>query len=307
VATRPRRRRSLAVAFFLTTAGGLVWAARHFGLHGDDAPLLVAVGLGGVVGAVAIAWPTFAAAGPPVERREPDEPPVETIVMEGGGSPFRAHARRVVLAASPRVSGAATAAIVGASLAGSAVLLPASVRLPRWVEAEMVLGAWWAIVAVTLVVLLYRGFRLKDDWVYFAPWDAPPPHSEKAGAAKRAKAPPVAGKRSGVGPFDLVPDGCEGCVDVGDAEGCLAVLAVALVLAIAFGAAWIFAEFALPLVFVSTYTLLHRAIARVANDRHGCEGHLAKSLAWGALWAAVYVAPLAAFTWALHRLVPALR
>ena len=46
-------------------------------------------------------------------------------------------------------------------------------------------------------------------------------------------------------------------------------------------------------------------LARVANDRHGCEGDVPRALAWGGLWAAVYTAPTAGVVWVLHRLLPA--
>jgi hypothetical protein len=307
IVTRPKRRRSLATAFALTSWAALAWAARHFGVHPGELYLFVGGGVVGLLVAIAIALPTFTAESKSVERRDDEEPPVETVVMENAGSPFRARARRVVLAASPRVSGAATALIVGLSLVGAAVLLPASVHWPRWVEAEVVLAAWWLIVGTTLVVLLYRGFRLKDDWVYFAPWETPPGSTEGGGRAKATK-PKGGGGCSPSGLDGCVPDGCDGCGDIGDAgEGIIVVVVVAVALAITFGAMWLFAEFGLPVIFLLMYTLIHRAIGRVANDRHGCEANLLKSLGYGALWATVYVVPLAAVTWALHRFVPALR
>mgnify|MGYP007037395642 FL=1 len=79
-------------------------------------------------------------------------------------------------------------------------------------------------------------------------------------------------------------------------------LALAIVLSLALGAAWVLVELALPLVFFLMYWLFMRAIGRVANDRHGCEGSLARSLGWGLGWATVYVAPIALVTWALHAL-----
>jgi hypothetical protein len=61
-------------------------------------------------------------------------------------------------------------------------------------------------------------------------------------------------------------------------------------------------ELVAPLTFFLTYWLFMRAIGRVANDRHGCEGDLSRSMGWGALWATAYVLPIAALTWALHAL-----
>ena len=285
IVTRPKRRRSLAIAFALTTWGVVAWAARHFGVH-DDLYLFVLAALLGPVVAVAIALPTFLGQPKSVERRDEDEAPVESVVIEGGGSPFRAHARRIVLAASPRVSGTATAVIVGGSLIASAVLLPVSVHWPRWVEAEVVLGAWWLIVGTTLIALLYRGFRLKDDWVYFAPWETPPaPRSTKAGEPTSLASDKPKSGGGGCGSLDnsgCFLDGCDGgCSGIGDGEGAIVVVLVAVALAIAFGAMWLFVEFALPVIFLLMYTLIHRAIARVANDRNGCENDLLKSLGYG--------------------------
>ena len=56
-------------------------------------------------------------------------------------------------------------------------------------------------------------------------------------------------------------------------------------LAAAFGAAWVAVELAMPVVFLVMYWAFMRAIGRVANDWHDCEGSLGKSLGWGALWA----------------------
>jgi hypothetical protein len=187
-------------------------------------------------------------------------------------------------------------------LLGAAVLLPVSLHWPRWVEAEVVLGAWWLIVGTTLVVLLFRGFRLKDDWVYFAPWETPP------GSTRAAKAGGGGSGCSSTGLEGCTPDGCDGCSGIGDAgEAIVVVIAAAVALAVTFGAVWLFVEFAMPIVFLLMYTLIHRAISRVANDRNGCEGNLLKSIGYGALWATVYLTPLALVTFALHRLVPGLR
>jgi len=54
------------------------------------------------------------------------------------------------------------------------------------------------------------------------------------------------------------------------------------------------------MAFFVMYGLFMRAIGRVANDRHDCQGELARAIGWGALWATVYMVPLALFTLALH-------
>jgi hypothetical protein len=301
--TRAARRGSLAVSFLTISMGVGFWLSRRNAL-GNEAPALLLLG---AVAAVAVAA-FIALSGsdekrPRVENRDPDEEATEEIVM-AKGSPFRAQARRVLLAAAPRISGQATALVVGASLLASAVLLPASLELPRWIEAELVLALWWVILLGVLSVLLYRGFRIRDDFIYFTPWDRPssPPAdgSAKTDSSAKADSKPKAssGSSSGAGSLNLA-DGCSSGLD---GEGCLAVIVVGAVLAAAFGAAWVAVELAMPVVFLVVYWAFMRAIGRVANDRHGCEGSLGSSLGWGALWATIYVMPIAAVTAAAHAL-----
>jgi hypothetical protein len=229
---------------------------------------------------------------PTLENREPGEDGPLDEVAPAQGSAYRAYARRAIHAISPRLSGRATALVVGLSLSATAILLPVTLHLPQWVETEIVFGVWWVIVTLTLVTLLYRGFRLRDDLVVFLPWDRP------AASAKAAGAPKPKGKSGGASWADgcSIGDGCSGL----DGEGCGGALAVIAVIAVALGAAWIFVELVMPVVFFLTYWLFMRGIGRVANDRRGCEGDFLKSLGWGALWATVYVLPLGGITWALH-------
>jgi hypothetical protein len=289
-ATRPQRRVSLAAAFLSFAWGGGFWLVQRKNLW-SEAPFFVV--LGAIVAPV-IAYFIGASARDParptVENREPGEDEASEAAFAGGASPYRARARRVLLAASPRISGKATALVIGSCLLASAVLLPASVKLPRWIEAEIVLGLWWIIVGTALVVMLYRGFRLRDDYVYFMPWDRPA-ESKADGKAKKGSG----GSRSGCG-------GVDGCSGVADAEGCAGVIVVALVFVVALGAAWVLVELAMPLCFFLMYWMLMRAIGHVSRDRHDCEGALGRSIAWGALWATIYVAPIAGLTWAIHAL-----
>jgi lysylphosphatidylglycerol synthetase-like protein (DUF2156 family) len=283
---------SLAASFLCFSLGGGFWASRHDVSLAQGPVLLVCGGLAVVAVAVLIAISGRRDASP-VENRDPDdEAPVEEDFAHGG-SAYRSHARRVLLAASPRLSGRATAMVILTSLAGAAVLLPASVKLPRWVEAELVLGAWWLIVAVALTTLLYRGFRLRDDLVYFAPWDRP--KGSSPGDGKAAGSPGGCGDLGGCG--NAFPN-----LDIGDGEGCLVAIAVGLAMVVAFGAAWVFVELVMPLIFFLMYALFMRAIARAARDRRGCEGDLVKSLGFGGLWATIYVVPIAALTWLFHAL-----
>ncbi len=297
--TRPQRRVSLAASFLCLSWGGGFWLTRRFDLWEESAFMVVLGALAAPAIALAIALSARNAHPAVVENREPDPDEVIEGAFEGNQSPYRARARRVLLAVSPRVSGQVTALLVGASLIGSAALLPTALKLSPWIEIELVLALWWVIVTVTLSVLLYRDFRLRDDYVYFLPW-ARPTGSIDAGNGGKGK------KRKGSGWADGCSglDGCgsvDGC-GAADGEGLLVLLAVVLVLGAALGAAWILVELAMPLIFFSTYWLLMRAIGHVARDGHGCQGALGKSLGWGMLWSTIYVLPLAALTWVVHAL-----
>ena len=166
--------------------------------------------------------------GPEARRRdrevEPDPRDLEPEVRH----PYRARVRRVAMRFTPRVSGAGTAAVVAASFAFAAVALPLSLQLPRWIEAEAVLGLWWIALSTTFAVLLFRGYRLKDDFFFVPFWKRPKVTKGAKGAA-------------GNGAPDLgCPDlGCGGCGDPGEAV--IVFLALAVVLLVVFGLAWVVA------------------------------------------------------------------
>lgn len=290
--TRPARRISLAAAFASLAYGGGFVLTRRYDLWDAHAFELVVGGLFVLGASIALGLSGRTKDAEPVERREPEEE-VEETALDVRGSPYRAQVRRVVHAAAPRLSGRLTVLVVALSLASTGVLLPASMKLPRWLELEVVLSAWWLLLTATLAVLLLRGFRLTDDWVYFAPWDRPSPPSEpgKRGAKAKSKR-----KLGGLDGLSGCGDGCGG--DAG--EGAIFLLGVAVALGIAFGAAWILVEIAMPLVFFLVYWVLMKAIHRAARDHHDCEGKLGRSLLWGAVWATVYVAPLAVLTFVVH-------
>jgi hypothetical protein len=45
----------------------------------------------------------------------------------------------------------------------TALLIPPVLKLPRWVEYEIVLGVWWVFWIGLLTYFLTRGFRVTDD------------------------------------------------------------------------------------------------------------------------------------------------
>lgn len=288
VTTRKTRRGALAAAFLVVVLGGGGLVVRLGDLF-RKAPVEVVLGalVCGVV-AYFISKSGQGAAEPALENREPGEGEISEGDLQGSASPYRARARHAVMAVSPKLSGKATALVVGASLTGAAILLPASVKLPRWIEAEIVLGVWWLILGATLTALLYRGFRIKDDYVYFLPWDRP--------TAAEPKKPTLGTVKSGCTDGIGCGDGCSGL----DGEGALVGLFLLVAIPLALGLAWVLVELAVPIAFLAMYTLLMAAIRRASRDRRGCAGDLVKSLGSGALWATIYVLPLAAITWALH-------
>ncbi|MFO0553305.1 MAG: hypothetical protein U0271_33285 [Polyangiaceae bacterium] len=203
--------------------------------------------------------------------------------------PFRQHARRVVARLAPRTSGRGAVFAVATALLLTAGLVPTALHLPRWVEFEAVLGCWWLAFATTLTVLLYRGERVTDDYVFIG------------FGARRSPEKKSSGSSSFFGNLDL-PDGCSGCSGCsGDGEGFLIALVVIVGVLFALGALWVLVEIAAPLLVFFTYALLVRALRQVANDKHGCSGNLARSIGWGALWAAIYVGPLAGIVFIVHR------
>ncbi|HVK73712.1 MAG TPA: hypothetical protein VM734_10340 [Kofleriaceae bacterium] len=86
--------------------------------------------------------------------------------------------------------------------------------------------------------------------------------------------------------------------DLGGLDGEGVLILIGVVIALALG--WAVVELLAPALLVCTYALVVGALRRVANDRHACEGRLARSIAWGAVWATIYTAPLAAVVAALR-------
>jgi hypothetical protein len=185
----------------------------------------------------------------------------------GRGQPYRRFAARAAAKAAP-LSGRSTAIVLSVSLAVTAVLFPTVLRLPHWIEAEVVLGAWWTLLAALSTTLLYRGFRLRDDYRYQAPtWSSP---------------------------IDKDASGCA------HASGCGEGLIVVVVVLVALAAAWLVVELVIPALFFAVYYLLTRSIGAAAVSNRDCEGKLLRSLGWGAWIATRSVVPLALVVVVVH-------
>ena len=267
----------------LISVGLAFWLSRHLseGLYVDLCIAVVAaVGTGFAVTKASAAEATSGVEG--IARRAPGAVP-PTGVLELPAHPYRARLGRAAMAAVPTVSARTTAVVVGLLLAVTGVLLPVSLKLPRWVEFEIVLIAWWAVLFGALAVLLHRGTRVREDHEFRVRWNLPELGTERSTLGTTLE---------GWGWLDIA-----GCLDL---EGCAGVLVGFVLVAVAIAAAWFVLELAFPAVFFLLYWLVVKAIADVANDRHGCEHNLGRAVAWGACWATLYTLPLALVVWAVH-------
>jgi hypothetical protein len=283
--TGARARWPLAITLVGIAAAAIAVGWRWEARHGGDHALLLWASFGVMVAGIA-AFLVFRDDARPHGRaiapREPDEEPAFDAEARVG-HPYRSRLVRAAKVLAPPLSGLAATVVVLLCLALPAALLPVSLGLPRWIEAEIVIGCWWLVWATALSVLLYRGFRLSHDYVLRAP--SSPIELSSSGA-----------KGSGCRNLDAGA-GCDpGCGALG--EGFALVLVAAVAAVVALGAAWLLVELLLPAIFFLAYALVRGALARVANDEHRCEGSPLRAIGWGTLWATVYVAPLALVVWA---------
>jgi hypothetical protein len=160
--------------------------------------------------------------------------------------------------------------------------------LPRWIDAEIVLSLWWLIWVIGFAFLLYAGQRVTDDHTLGQPrnWLA------GMGLSSSGRSAPSSDSWPWWYWIDIPT------FEVG--EGCAVVLGVILAVIVAFFGLWLMVEIVIPVVAFLAYFLIRGLLARVANDRHHCEGHLLRAVAWGAIWATVYTAPLALLVWFAH-------
>lgn len=198
-----------------------------------------------------------------------------------------------------RLSGKATAAWLICFLILIGLLIPAVLRLPLWIDFEIVLSAWWLVWLTVLARLLYTGQRIAADHQLGAPrnWLA-------AVTGKSDSAP----KETKKDPLDIRKakrtnsSGGGWYFDLGtlDGEGCMYLLGAIIALVLFFALVWFLIEIAIPVVFFLLYLTVRGMLAHVINDRHRCRGRLGRALAWALVWATVYTAPLAGVVWLVH-------
>lgn len=222
---------------------------------------VVAVGAG-----IALTAPppalTFARAPAPAPAPGPAPASVYRGVVTPPPTITKASAKRITLA-------------ILAALAFTAAAVPFAVHLPRWVEGEIVVAAWWAIWSTVLAVVAYRGATVDDD------------HRPTGSVVDLGG---IAPKWRWTSLLDSSPD----------LEGCVIALAVFIVVAIALAGAWLVVELVAPAVFIVAYRCVVRAFARARAAE--TKGNAARSALVGMGWAAAYTAPLAAIVAVAHAL-----
>jgi hypothetical protein len=184
-----------------------------------------------------------------------------------------------------RLSGKAAAAWLVVCFLLTAVLIPMALRLPHWVEYEIVLAVWWVVWFGVLTTFLYRGLRVADDHAlqqprnWFSGWFS----SNKSKSEKQCE------------PRGSWWDGFFWGWFLGDELVFLLVAGVVLLVGI-----WLVFEVAIPVLLFLLYVVARGMLAGVANDRHRCRGRLVRSVVWGFIWATAYMGPLAAAVWFVH-------
>lgn len=284
IETRPARKPTFAVTFVGILLGGGYFLLTRMEVFADVWMYYLIGAVIAVGGALVWAWPRPEGAMPAVKPR--DERFV--LVEENAQTPhpYRARARALALGVTPRVSARWTILLLVGCFAVTTALVPALLHLPRWVESEVVLVTWWLAFAALLSALLYRGYRLRHDFELAMPWDEQPAKVQEVDArvTKGSKG------------CDVL-DGCSGSIDL---EGVVVMVIAAVAVGVGLGLAWVVVNLAAPLLFLVAYVLLGAAIRRVAHDAHGLAGKLGPSIAWGTMWATLYVAPLLLLIWLVH-------
>jgi hypothetical protein len=197
------------------------------------------------------------------------------------------------------VSGRSSAIFLLVLFVAVAVVLPLALHRSAWVEAEIVVAAWFVIWTVVLTWLGYSGRTVDEDW----------------GGFRRPRR--LFGRGGGSGPGSSLPVDALPYVDLsgvdlpdfdgggdGGGLGCLGVILASAVVIAAVATIVVLLYFTIgyviPLVALALYTIVRAMLNHVAARGHMTQGNLALSSARGAIWAAVYTAPLAIAIWLLH-------
>jgi hypothetical protein len=270
-------RRAARIAFALVFV--LIGSAIVFVALLSPAPPIAPRWLGVLVEVVVlIVGGAFAFTAPPDDYRPPStidlvdpSPPVPAAVYRGA-QPAASPMPAVVKASAQRL----TIGILAALLV-TAAAVPFALHLPRWVEAEIVVGAWWTIWSVVLGVVAYRGTKIADD--------------HRPGSGRVTGLDGDSPKWAWL--LEASPD----------AEACLVAIVVFLVVGVALLGAWLVVELVAPAVFIVAYRGVVRALAKAqaANTR----GNAVRSALSGMGWAAIGTAPLAIVVAIAHRLLTA--
>lgn len=197
-----------------------------------------------------------------------------------------------------RLSGKATAAWLVFFFLLIGLLIPAVVRLPLWLDFEIVLAAWWLVWLAVLTRLLYTGQRVAADHQLGAPrnWLGTTAATDHPKKKDRLDIRKPKNSNSNAGWWS----GLNGFSGGGDAEGCLVGIAVIVGLVLLVGLIWFLVEIAIPVIVFLLYLVVRGMLAHVINDRHRCRGKLGRALAWALVWATAYTAPLAGVVWFAH-------
>jgi hypothetical protein len=163
----------------------------------------------------------------------------------------------------------------------TAALIPMAVRLPLWIDFEIILAVWWLIWVAVLTRLLYLGRIVRDDHRLGEP-------RQWFDEDSRPSASGLASSWLWFTPFEI--------------DGCVFALVVVAALVALVWAAWFVVEIAVPAVAFLLYFLMRAMLAQAINVEHGCRGKLGSALARSIVWATVYTAPLAGVVWLVHRL-----
>ena len=199
-------------------------------------------------------------------------------------------------AAIPGLSARKAVLVLAGCFILAAILFPVAMHQPRWIEFEIVVGAWWVIWVVALTALLYSGRPLVHDFDR-----RQLPSLRRSQTSDPAKASRTKGSwTDGLSFGDF-------SIPAGDGEGGLAILLAVLgaIVALLVVAALVFVavEFIVPAIALGAYALIRGQLLLVQRNRGAAAGNLAASILRGVTWATIFMAPLALAVWVGHTLL----